>query len=554
MAAPMDFCVAVKKEDAQNVRKQLETSGFFDRSRKIQVLTDGEAVIPLKTCSCTEINDVLGGLEHRVLDDAPLPPSRRKQHISPQHRLRTAISRFLDAEEFDEELSRDIPTKWEKHGDLILLPDFCFRSPRWREIHAKVHQQSCESEGQLCQMCGCFWQLVAESLGGTRLARRGSIQDDPYRSPRVELLQGNHGWVEHTDNGIRYTYDVTRCMFSPGNITEKLRVARMDCEGETVVDLYAGIGYFTLPFLVHGKAAEVHACEWNPAAVEALRRNLQLNKVQDRCIVHHGDNREVCPRSVADRVNLGLIPSSRDGWPVACGALRPDTGGILHIHENVTTFPKKGSGSHKTGTQETMATTKSTTSNTCNLKQDSDQHVCTDFEKDSHKSKGASCQHTNLYSCSKIENLLDKFSGNQHLQKGVNESQRCSDKCKHACHEVCCRKEKQAGTSSSDSYEDLQSNEQNTQEGNAEKTDASCSPASQDRQTQKTDVKTRATSVKEEWNCWAESVADNVQSMLMEIQGGTWQTKILHIEHVKSYAPHVDHLVVDLECRPLQTN
>ncbi|CAH1239705.1 TRMT12 [Branchiostoma lanceolatum] len=208
-------------------------------------------------------------------------------------------------------------------------------SLKWREIQAKVHQQSCDIEGLPCERFECFWRLIAESLGGSRLARKGNIQNDPYRSPRVELLLGNDGWVEHTDNGIRYSFEVTRCMFSRGNIREKLRVAGMDCEGETVVDLYAGIGYFTLPFLVHGKAAEVHACEWNPAAVEALQRNLQINRVQKRCTVYHGDNREVCPRGVADRVNLGLIPSSRDGWPVACAALRPTTGGILHIHENI---------------------------------------------------------------------------------------------------------------------------------------------------------------------------------------------------------------------------
>lgn len=38
-----------------------------------------------------------------------------------------------------------------------------------------------------------------------------------------------------------YEFDVTKCMFSFGNITEKLRVAGFDCRGETVVDLYAGV-------------------------------------------------------------------------------------------------------------------------------------------------------------------------------------------------------------------------------------------------------------------------------------------------------------------------
>lgn len=129
-------------------------------------------------------------------------------------------------------------------------------------------------------------------------------------------MHGEGGVVQHIDNGITYQFDVTKCMFAKGNITEKLRVAGFNCEGETVVDLYAGIGYFTLPYLVHAGADRVFACEWNPAAVEALKNNLEINGVLDRCTVLEGDNARVCPQRVANRVNLGLIPSSVAGWPV----------------------------------------------------------------------------------------------------------------------------------------------------------------------------------------------------------------------------------------------
>ena len=44
-------------------------------------------------------------------------------------------------------------------------------------------------------------------------------------------------------------------------------------------------------------------------------------------------------KNFADRVNLGLIPSSEEGWPVACAALKSSTGGWMHIHGNVTTYP-----------------------------------------------------------------------------------------------------------------------------------------------------------------------------------------------------------------------
>ena len=43
---------------------------------------------------------------------------------------------------------------------------------------------------------------------------------------------------------FRYSYDITKCMFSSGNVTEKLRVAKFDCTNEVVVDLYAGMQYF----------------------------------------------------------------------------------------------------------------------------------------------------------------------------------------------------------------------------------------------------------------------------------------------------------------------
>ena len=55
----------------------------------------------------------------------------------------------------------------------------------------------------------------------------------------------------------------------------------------------SGIGYFTLPYLVHSKAQHLHACEWNPDAVDALKKSLRLNKVEDRCTVYEGDNKEV---------------------------------------------------------------------------------------------------------------------------------------------------------------------------------------------------------------------------------------------------------------------
>ena len=47
-----------------------------------------------------------------------------------------------------------------------------------------------------------------------------------------------------------------------------------------------------------------------------------------------GDNKTLDLKNAVDRVNLGLLPSSEKGWPLAVAALRKDRGGWLHVHGN----------------------------------------------------------------------------------------------------------------------------------------------------------------------------------------------------------------------------
>lgn len=164
---------------------------------------------------------------------------------------------------------------------------------------------------------------------------QGRVAATGRRDSQLELLLGGTPWVRHVENGIVYSFDAARCMFSSGNVSEKLRMARQDCRGQTVVDMFAGIGYFTLPIIIKAGAERVYACEWNPHAVEGLRSGLELNGVSHRCTVVEGDNRVVAPQGVADRVLMGLIPTSEGSWEAGVRALRVHRGGILHVHENV---------------------------------------------------------------------------------------------------------------------------------------------------------------------------------------------------------------------------
>ncbi|XP_021933750.1 tRNA wybutosine-synthesizing protein 2 homolog isoform X2 [Zootermopsis nevadensis] len=177
---------------------------------------------------------------------------------------------------WQENLVAEIPTSWEKYGDLLLFnSNKYFKNPAW-----------CEAGPEL-------WTNVCLVLNGNRVALKSHISPDGFRTPNVQLMWGESTWVDCVDNGIKYSWDVTKSMYSAGNASERHRVARFRCDGEVVVDMYAGIGYFTLPYLVHAGALLVHACEWNPDAVIALRKNLIQNDAGGRCIVHEGDNQKV---------------------------------------------------------------------------------------------------------------------------------------------------------------------------------------------------------------------------------------------------------------------
>jgi len=108
-------------------------------------------------------------------------------------------------------------------------------------------------------------------------------------------------------------------------------MATLDVSGEVIVDMFAGIGYFSLPLSVYGAPAKVLACELNPLAHRYLRENARLNKVEGVLEPRLGDNREA-PEGIADRVVMGYVKTTHHFLPKAMRILKPE-GGVIHYHE-----------------------------------------------------------------------------------------------------------------------------------------------------------------------------------------------------------------------------
>jgi len=228
----------------------------------------------------------------------------------PHDRLYDSISSFLGKNPPSE-----IPKKWERFSDIAILPSGSFEDEGWGDIVGPD-----------------LWKAVARGLNVERLGVMGEVTGR-IRKSGVKMLLGDDDWVVRRENGVDYGYHVTKCMFSAGNVNERRRMGEIVRRGEVIVDLFAGIGYYSLPILVHSEVEHVHCCEWNDDAVESLEWSLERNNVSSLCTVHRGDNRETCKSigKVADRVILGLLPTSEKSFEAAMEVLS-DSGGVIHIH------------------------------------------------------------------------------------------------------------------------------------------------------------------------------------------------------------------------------
>lgn len=152
------------------------------------------------------------------------------------------------------------------------------------------------------------------------------------REMRGAILYGADPVGTIVEHGIRYTLDASRIMFSSGNVEERRRIGEVRAQGETVIDMFAGIGYFTIPLAKRSDAARVLALEKNPVSYQYLVENIRANDVQAIVEPVLGDNRHFVPEGIADRVLMGYFPGTSAFLPKAFALLKP-AGGRIHYHD-----------------------------------------------------------------------------------------------------------------------------------------------------------------------------------------------------------------------------
>ena len=300
----------VPKWEAKRTLQKVSEVGLLDRDRK--VLAKGEFVeVP--------VTDALSGYETIIQKD-PLF-YRREPDLS------LLLKDVLDSEKRDL-----LPRGWSILGRVIVVKI----DSRLDEFESKIG----EALLSMYPRCSCVlrdWGVEGRFREPKRevIARGGS--ENIENNEKAENAGCTAETVETVEtivkeNGVQFKLDAMKVMYSVGNLKEKMRMSRLG-DGEFVVDMFAGIGYFSIPMAVHSKPCRIISIELNPTAYRYLEENVRLNRVEDVVEPRFGDCAKVAPVGVADRVIMGYVGTTDMYLEPGIRALRP--GGALHYHQTV---------------------------------------------------------------------------------------------------------------------------------------------------------------------------------------------------------------------------
>lgn len=279
--------VLVTGKEAEAVRQKLLSEDALDKTRKLEK-KNGFVEIPVT--------------EYYMTDEFTLVEQEEPEFYTPKNHLVD----FLDIPESEKKL---LPSGWQILGDIIII-----------SLHEALERRKEEIARALLSLYPrCRTVLLDRGINGK------------MRLPGREIIAGEKTETVHKENGCLFKLDAMRIMYSRGNLAEKKRMSRLG-KAETIVDMFAGIGYFSIPAAVHSRPKKIFAIEINPVAFGYLKENMKLNRVEDIIEPILGDCAVVTPRGSADRVIMGYL-NAHEFLEQGISALLPH--GLLHYHEAV---------------------------------------------------------------------------------------------------------------------------------------------------------------------------------------------------------------------------
>ena len=178
-------------------------------------------------------------------------------------------------------------------------------------------------------------EAVLENYPHSRVVaiRTGRIINEE-RVGEVRVIAGeNRTETVHKEYGCRYKLDLAKVFFTPRFSYEHNRVAKLVRSGEVVLNMFSGIGAFSILIAKRVENCKVFSIDINPSAAEYLKENIRLNNVEDRVIAILGDAAQIELPIQADRIIMPLPLKACDYLEIAAKKIAP--GGTIHYYDTI---------------------------------------------------------------------------------------------------------------------------------------------------------------------------------------------------------------------------
>jgi len=184
-------------------------------------------------------------------------------------------------------------------------------------------------------------QTIAEAILQTQkhvktVLRQVSPVAGDFRLRELEWTAGEKKTeTVHREFGCLLRVDLEKCYFSPRLSYERMRIARLVQPNEVIINMFAGVGSYSIIIAKHSDPEKIYSMDINPIAVQFLKENVRLNRVERQVLPILGDAKEAIEerlRGVADRVIMPLPEKAYEYLDSAVLALK-SKGGFIHYYD-----------------------------------------------------------------------------------------------------------------------------------------------------------------------------------------------------------------------------
>ncbi len=274
------------------MRKKLLQLGMLDNALKIR-REDGTVTLPVSSASVGDMEvDYPCEIAEEEFEERTIPEKDYRKKV-----------------DIPDELARLLPTSFDVVGDIAII--------------------------RLAEELLPFKAAVGESLLQTFPRLRTIALDKGVKGEMrirdLEVIAGDDSTeTVHIEYGLRLRVDLRKAYFNPRLASERDRVASLVKDGEVIVDMFAGVGPFSLMIGRRARPQIVYAIDLNKDAVEYLKVNIMANRVGN-VVPIWGDARDILPTLPRpDRIIMNLPHSAGEFVPDALRCLR--SGGTIHYY------------------------------------------------------------------------------------------------------------------------------------------------------------------------------------------------------------------------------